>query len=31
MVIATPAPKLEKRGKGGKLEPCRIMINDTCL
>jgi len=31
MVIAVPEPKLEKRGKGGKAKPCRIMLNDTCL
>jgi uncharacterized protein YkwD len=31
MVIAAPEPPREKRGKGGKKEPCRIMINDTCL
>jgi hypothetical protein len=31
MVIAAPEPKLEKRGKGGKAKPCRIMLNDTCL
>src|SRR5579859_4551086 len=30
MVIAAPEPKREKRGKGGKKKPCRIMINDTC-
>src|ERR1700744_4815258 len=27
MVIAAPEPKQEKRGKGGKEKPCRIMIN----
>jgi uncharacterized protein YkwD len=31
MVIATPEPKREKRGKDGKAQPCRIMLNDTCL
>jgi uncharacterized protein YkwD len=31
MVIAAPEPKSTKRGKGGKTEPCRIMLNDTCL
>jgi uncharacterized protein YkwD len=31
MVIAAPEPKREKRGKGGKEKPCRIIINDTCL
>jgi uncharacterized protein YkwD len=33
MVIAAPEPKREKGSKGahGKKEPCRIMINDTCL
>ena len=31
MVIAAPEPKREKRGKGGKEKPCRLMINDTCI
>ena len=31
MVIAAPEPKREKRGKGAKEKPCRIMLNDTCL
>jgi hypothetical protein len=31
MVIAAPEIKQEKRSKDGKLKPCRIMLNDTCL
>jgi Cysteine-rich secretory protein family len=31
MVIAAPEPTREKRGKGGKEKPCRLMINDTCI
>jgi uncharacterized protein YkwD len=31
MVIAAPEPMRDKRGKGSKVKPCRIMLNDTCL
>jgi uncharacterized protein YkwD len=33
MVIADTEPKRIKRGKDGKIkeEPCRLMLNDTCL
>jgi uncharacterized protein YkwD len=33
MVIADTEPKRVKRGKDGKIkeEPCRLMLNDTCM